>query len=140
MKKSSFYTALATVAITGALLSTAAMAQDAGGATTPPAATTPSANAPIPYDPGHPRVNQVDRRDNRQQQRIDRGEADGQMSQGQAARDQAHLDRQEAVQQKQEAANGGHLRKSQERRDNHGLNRSSRKIHRQRHGGFRHRR
>lgn len=83
--------------------------------------------------PGHPRVNQVDYRDQKQQNRIDKGEADGQLSKAQATRDQAHLDHEEAVQKNQEAHDGGHLTKAEQRRDNKAMNRSSRKIHNQRH-------
>jgi hypothetical protein len=85
--------------------------------------------------PGHPGISEVDKRDNNQEKRIDQGEADGQLSKAQGARDQAHLDHEEAIQRKQEAANGGHLTKGEYQQDNKSLNKSSGKIHRQRHAG-----
>jgi len=116
----------ATVLAASFALSSFAMAQE----------TTPGATEPTDV-PGHPRVNEVDQRDNNQQNRINRGEADGQLSQGQAARDQSHLDHQEAQQAHQEADHGGHLTKAEQNHDNRGMNHSSGKIHRQRHGGRR---
>jgi len=120
----------ATIVIAGFTLSSVAMAQE----------TTPGATEPTNI-PGHPRVDEVDQRDNNQQNRINKGEADGQLSQGQAARDQSHLNHEEAQQQHQEADHGGHLTKGEQNHDNRAMNRSSGKIHRQRHGGAaRHRR
>jgi hypothetical protein len=84
--------------------------------------------------PGHPGISEVDQRDNNQENRIHAGEADGQLSKRQAARDQAHLDHQVGIQRKQEVANGGHLTKAEYKKDNKSLNHSSRKIARQRHG------
>jgi hypothetical protein len=130
---------LATILVAGfATLSSAAIAQttpvDSGAG-----AGAPASGGGEPTDiPGHPRVNQIDQRDNNQQNRIDKGEADGQLSKGQATRDQAHLDHEESVQKNQEAHNGGHLTKAEQRHDNKKLNKSSRKIHRQRHGGRHH--
>ena len=126
------------IIVAGFALSTAAMAQATTG-TAPTGTGETNVGGTEPTNiPGHPRVNQVDQRDNNQQQRIDKGEADGQLSKGQAARDQAHLNHQEATQQKQEAANGGHLTKREQRHDNKSLNKSSHKIHRQRHEGGHH--
>jgi len=121
-----------TVILAGFALSSAAFAQTTPSAPSAPAETTPGGTEPTNI-PGHPRVNEVDQRDNNQQNRINAGEADGQLSKGQAARDQSHLDHQEATQQKQEAAHGGHLTKGEVRHDNRSQNRSSGKIHRQRH-------
>ena len=138
------YKALATLIVTSglALAVQPAFAQTDTGSTggttgATSGGTAPGGGAEPTNIPGHPRVNQVDQRDNNQQQRIDKGEADGQLSKGQAARDQEHLDHQEAVQKNQEAHDGGHLTKSEQHHDNKSMNRSSRKIHRQRHGGAR---
>jgi hypothetical protein len=124
-----------TVILAGFALSTAAMAQ-ATPPSAPPAETVPGATEPTNI-PGHPRVNEVDQRDNNQEKRIQQGEADGQLSKGQAARDQNRLNHEEAQQQKQEAAHGGHLTKGELHHDNKEMNHSSRKIHRQRHEGAR---
>jgi hypothetical protein len=133
-----------TVIIAGFALSTAAFAQAGAPDSGTPGAGAPGGSMGGPGTPGgegnipgHPRVNQVDQRDQNQQNRIDKGEADGQLSKGQATRDQAHLDHQEAVQKNQEAHNGGHLTKAEQRHDNHSMNKSSHKIHRQRHAGRR---
>ena len=140
-----------TIIVAGFALSTAAMAQATSpntgtsggtGASVPPNAGAPGGGGETNVGgteptniPGHGRVNEVDQRDNNQQNRIDKGEADGQLSKGQAARDQSRLDHQEAQQKNQEAHNGGHLTKGEQRHDNRSLNHSSRNIHRQRHGG-----
>jgi hypothetical protein len=119
-----------TIIVAGFAFSSGAMAQ------MPPAGGETNVGGTEPTNiPGHSRVDQVDQRDNNQQQRIDKGEADGQLSQGQAARDQSHLDHQEATQQKQEGANGGHLTKGEQHHDNKSLNKSSHKIRHQRRGG-----
>ena len=144
--KHRYYTALATFAITSglALAVQPSFAQPVTGSDTGATAVAPTAGAggssgggePTNI-PNHRRVNQVDQRDNNQQQRIDKGEADGQLSKGQAARDQSRLNHEEAVQKNQEAKNGGHLTKGEQRGDNRQMNRSSRGIHRQRAGGRR---
>ena len=84
--------------------------------------------------PDHPRVNEVNQRLENQQQRIDAGEAKGQITPGQAARDETHdanIARRESV---DEAKHGGHLTKGEQGRLNHSLNKNSHRIHRQRHG------
>lgn len=153
--KHRFYATLATAILTGTLLSSVAMAQETGtnipvpptgvsGSPTGSVSGTPTGSvsgtpAPTPPSngniPGHPRVNQLDQRDTRQQNRIDAGEADGQISKAQATRDQTRLDHDEAVQKNQEAKNGGHLTKAEQRKDNRKMNGSSRHIYKQRHNG-----
>ena len=83
--------------------------------------------------PAHPRVNEVNRRLDHQQQRIDAGVANGTISPTQAARDER---RNAAIAQRasvDEARHGGHLTAGETRRLNHAENRNSRAIHRQRH-------
>lgn len=83
--------------------------------------------------PGHPRVNEVNHRLDRQQHRIDAGVANGTITPGQAARDER---RDAAIAQRasvDEARHGGHLTAGETRRLNHAENRNSRAIHRQRH-------
>jgi hypothetical protein len=84
--------------------------------------------------PDHPRVNEVNQRLENQQDRINAGEAKGQMTAGQAAADEkrdANIARRESV---DEAKNGGHLTKAEQRHLNKSLNKNSRHIARQRHG------
>jgi len=83
-------------------------------------------------DVWHPLVNQVDQRDLDQQNRIDAGLKDGQLTQAQFNADQAKLTRQESIQDAQEASNGGHLTFAQSMRDNESLNKTNVKIFKQR--------
>ena len=134
--KHQFYAALATVVLTGTLLSSAAMAQDAAGtAAAPTTATAPAAPTAGATDPGHPRVNQIDKRIENQQKRIDAGVADGQLTKKEAARDEKSLDNKEKKLSADEAKNGGHITKAEEKNLNKGLNKNSRRIHRQRKEG-----
>lgn len=84
-------------------------------------------------DPGHPRVNEVNRREQDQQNRIANGVRNGTMSAGQAA----HVERQEQHIQNQKkadmAAHNGHLTKSETRQLNREQNRTSREIYRDKH-------
>jgi hypothetical protein len=79
-------------------------------------------------DPGHPRVNQVNRREGRQQQRIANGVKNGTLT----PRQTAHLENREANlqnrEQKDMAKNNGHLTKPEQRRLNRQENRISRSI------------
>jgi hypothetical protein len=84
-------------------------------------------------DPGHPRVNEVDDRLANQQNRINNGVANGQMTQGQANRDEKRDARVERQATRDEARHGGHLTKREQRHMNRELNHNSRNIHRQRH-------
>jgi hypothetical protein len=84
-------------------------------------------------DPGHPRVNEVNQRLENQQDRIDAGVKDGQITPKAAAADEkrdANIAKTEA---KDEAKNGGHLTKKEQRHLNKRLNHNSKKIHNQRH-------
>lgn len=83
--------------------------------------------------PGHPRVNEVSQRVDRQQTRTDKGVAQGTITSKQAARDEkrdANIAQRESA---DEARHNGHLTKAETRRLNHAENRNSRAIHRQRH-------
>jgi len=79
-------------------------------------------------DPGHPRVNEVNRREENQQQRIAQGEAHGTLSSGEAAK----IEGQEKKIQSQEAADmnkdHGHLTKPDQRALNREENHESRRI------------
>lgn len=84
-------------------------------------------------DPGHPRINEVQRRIDNQQARVDRGISDGQINARQAAHDDAKLAREQNSLNQDAARNGGHITKAEQRNLNARLNRGSRQIYRQRH-------
>jgi hypothetical protein len=96
------------------------------------AAVAQSATAP---DPGHPRVSEVQQRIDNQQARVDKGISDGQINAKQAAHDDAKLAREQNSLNQDEAKNGGHITKAEQRNLNKRLNRGSNQIHRQRHNG-----
>jgi hypothetical protein len=83
--------------------------------------------------PNHPRVNEVNQRLDNQQARINQGLANGTMSAKQAAHDEAHDANIAKRESADEARQGGHLTKAQQRRLNKSLNRNSRHIYRQKH-------
>lgn len=87
-----------------------------------------SGAGPGVVDPGHPRVNQVNRREGRQQQRIGNGVKNGTLTPKQTA----NLERREAGVQRQEqrdmAKHNGHLTKGEQRQLNRRENRISRSI------------
>jgi len=85
-------------------------------------------------DPGHPRVNEVNRREENQQQRIAQGEASGTLSAGQAAK----IEGQEQKIQSQETADmdahNGHLTKPEQLQLNREENHTSAEIFNDKHG------
>ena len=83
-------------------------------------------------DPGHPRVNQVERRIERQQARVDKGVSAGQITAGQAARDDAKLAREQTSLNKDMATDNGHITRAEQRNLNRRLNAGSARIHHQR--------
>jgi uncharacterized lipoprotein YajG len=102
-------------------------------------AQTPTAPAPTPapaasgagpgqVDPGHPRVNQVNARETRQQQRIANGVKNGTLT----PRQTSNIERREANVQKSEqhdmSKNGGHLTKPEQNRLNQRENHISKTI------------
>lgn len=107
---------LAVLAVGGMMFVGSATAQQSSGA------------GPGVVDPGHPRVNQVNRREERQQQRIANGVKNGTLT----PRQTAHLENREANLQNREqrdmAAHNGHLTKSEQRGLNRQENRISRSI------------
>jgi hypothetical protein len=86
-------------------------------------------------DPGHPRVNEVQQRIDNQENRVDRGISDGQINGKQAAHDDAKIAREQHSLNRDEAKDGGHITKGEQRNLNRRLNRGSRQIHRQRKNG-----
>jgi hypothetical protein len=90
--------------------------------------STTSGAGPGVVDPGHPRVNEVNGREENQQQRIGNGVKNGTLTPGQTA----NLEHREANVQNREKAdmakNDGHLTKAEQRGINRQQNRISRSI------------
>jgi hypothetical protein len=107
---------LLVLAVGGAMLVGSAAAQQNSGA------------GPGVVDPGHPRVNEVNAREGRQQQRIANGVKNGTLTPKQTA----NLERREANLQKREqsdmAKNNGHLTKTEQKSLNRQENRISGSI------------
>jgi hypothetical protein len=107
---------LLVLAVGGAILVGSAAAQQGSGA------------GPGVVDPGHPRVNQVNAREGRQQQRIANGVKNGTLTPKQTA----NLEHREANLQKREQAEmakrNGHLTKAEQRSLNRQENRISHSI------------
>jgi hypothetical protein len=115
-------TSLLVVAVGGLMLAGSSSAQ-----------TATSGAGPGVVDPGHPRVNQVNRREARQQKRIAQGVKNGSLS----PKETAHLEKREASVERQEqrdmAKHNGHLTKAEQRQLNRRENRISRSIYRDKH-------
>jgi hypothetical protein len=118
MKKTIHTFALATVLVMG--VTGAALAQDAMTAT------------PGTPDPGHPRINEVQKRIDNQQNRVDQGISDGQVNAKQAAKDDAKLAREQKSLNTDEAKDGGHITKAEQKNLNKRLNKGSKRIKHQR--------
>ena len=102
----------------------------AGSAT---AQQTASGAGPGVVDPGHPRVNQVNNREGRQQQRIANGIGNGSLN----SKEASNLEKRETALQNREAADmakhDGHLTKKEQAGLNRQENRISRSIYRDKH-------
>jgi len=94
-----------------------------------------SAAGPGVVDPGHPRVNEVNAREQAQQDRVANGLKNGTMTSQQAA----NVERREASVQNQEqkdmAAHNGHLTKAEQNQLNRRQNRISNTIYKDKHQG-----
>lgn len=97
------------------------------------AQTATSGAGPGVVDPGHPRVNQVNRREANQQKRIANGINNGSLNPKEAS----HLEKREASIQNQEqrdmAKHNGHLTKVEQNQLNRRENHISRSIYRDKH-------
>ncbi|HEY4813177.1 MAG TPA: hypothetical protein VIH58_00800 [Chthoniobacterales bacterium] len=128
------------VVAVGGLMFASAAAQtttQANPGTTPPPASSPSGptgannvnSGPGVDDQGHPRINQLDNRQQNQQNRVSNDIKDGKMTPGQAAQ----VEKQDARIENQEKADiakdgGRHITKAQQRQINREQTRVSRKI------------
>ena len=99
------------------------------------AQTSTSGAGPGVVDPGHPRVNEVNQREENQQKRIANGINNGTMS----PRETANVEKREASVQKQEqndmAKHNGHLTKVEQRQLNQRQNHISHSIYKDKHNG-----
>ena len=113
-----FSKSLLIVAVGGLMVAGSAAAQ-----------TATSGAGPGVVDPGHPRVNQLNRREGRQQQRIAKSVQNGQLTPQQTA----NLEKREANvqnrEQKDMAKHNGHLTKAEQNGINRQQNRISKSIY-----------
>ncbi len=84
-------------------------------------------------DPNHPRVNQVNQREQNQQDRIANGEKNGTLTPGQAANLEKGQQRLQNNEKKDMAADNGHLTKQDQKNLNKEANRQSQKIYKDKH-------
>ena len=122
--KNTFTNSLLVLAVGGLLLAGSASAQTS---------TTTSGAGPGVVDPGHPRVNEVNQREENQQQRIANGVSSGKLS----AQQTSNLEKREASVQNREkkdmAAHNGHLTKAEQKGINRQQNRISNSIYKDKH-------
>lgn len=88
-------------------------------------------------DPGHPRINQVDNRLAGQESNTLRAEQRGNLTAGQANRDERRDQQIQRQEERDAAKHGGHLTKHEQRKLNHEMNRERREKMRQEHRGDR---
>jgi len=102
------------------------------GTTAAQTSTSNSSNTsgagPGVVDRGHPRVNQINQRQENQQDRIANGVKNGKLTPGQAARLERGEQRLENNEKKDMAADGGHLTKQDQRQLNREANHMSKRI------------
>jgi hypothetical protein len=114
---------LLVLAVGGVMLAGSASAQT----------STTSGAGPGVVDPGHPRVNQVNGREENQQQRIANGVSSGKLS----AQQTSNLEKREAnlqnTEKKDMAAHNGHLTKGEQKNLNHRENNISKSIYKDKH-------
>ena len=115
---------LLVLAVGGLLLAGSASAQTS---------TTTSGAGPGVVDPAHPRVNQVNRREGRQQQRIANGVSSGKLSSQQTANLEKRETSVQNREQKDMAAHNGHLTKAEQHGINRQQNRISKSIYKDKH-------
>ncbi|MFI5102293.1 MAG: hypothetical protein ACHP9V_02875 [Terriglobales bacterium] len=118
-----FTKSLLALAVGGLMLTGSAFAQT----------STTSGAGPGVVDPGHPRVNEVNKREANQQKRIGNGVANGKLTSQQAT----NLEKRETSVQNREkkdmAAHNGHLTKAEQKGINRQQNRISKSIYKDKH-------
>ena len=94
-----------------------------------------SGAGPGQVDPGHPRVNEVNAREQNQQDRIANGVKNRTMTPGQASRVENREQNIENQQKADMAAHNGHLTKGEQKQLNKEQNRTSKQIYKDKHDG-----
>jgi len=118
-----FTKSLAVLAVGGLMfLGSAAAQQD-----------TTSGAGPGKVDPGHPRVNQVNGREQNQQKRIANGVKSGQLTPGETRRLERGEQRLQNNEKKDMAKDNGHLTKQDQRQLNREANHMSKRIYKDKH-------
>jgi len=121
-----FTNSLVALAVGGLMFVTSASAQTSNN-------TSTSGAGPGVVDPGHPRVNEVNQREQNQQDRIANGLKNGTLNANQAS----NLEKREAAvqnrEQKDMAKNNGHLTKAEQKGINRQQNRISKSIYKDKH-------
>jgi uncharacterized lipoprotein YajG len=120
-----FTKSLLTLAAGGLMIVGSASAQTQTGNT--------SGAGPNKIDPGHPRVNQINRRETRQQARIASGVKNGQLTPKQTARLERGEQRLQNNEKRDMAKDNGHLTKKDQRQLNLEANRMSKRIYKDKH-------
>jgi hypothetical protein len=118
-----FRNVLLTLASTGLLLAASAAQNTSNTSGAGPGVT----------DPNHPRVNQVNHREQNQQNRIANGIKNDKLTPGQAANLEKGQQRLENNEKKDMAANNGHLTKADQHQLNREANHQSKKIYKDKH-------
>jgi len=115
---------LGVLAVSGLMMTAAAQQSNSG-----------SGAGPGVVDPGHPRVNEVNKREQNQQNRVANGLKNGTMNAQQAS----NVEKREASVQNQEQkdmnANNGHLTKAEQKQLNGRQNKISKSIYKDKHDG-----
>ena len=114
-----FINSLLVLAVGGLMIAGSAAAQTS---------TNTSGAGPGVVDPGHPRVNQVNRREENQQQRIGNGIKSGKLNSQQASNLEKRETSVQNREQKDMAKNNGHLTKGEQAGINRQQNRISKSI------------
>ena len=97
------------------------------------AQTSTSGAGPGVVDPGHPRVNEVNKREQNQQKRIGNGVSSGKLSSQQTTNLEKRETSVQNREQKDMAAHNGHLTKAEQQNLNHRQNRISHTIYHDKH-------
>jgi len=120
--------------ITHSLLVLAAGGLLFAGSAVAQTSTNTSGAGPGVVDPGHPRVNQVNRREQNQQNRIGNGLKNGTLNSKQATNLEKRETSVENREKKDMAAHNGHLTKAEQAGINRQQNRISKSIYKDKHG------
>jgi hypothetical protein len=117
---------------TKSLLALAAGGLMIAGSASAQTSTTSGAGAGV-VDPGHPRVNEVNKRQENQQQRIGNGVKSGKLNSKQTASLEKRETSVQNREQKDMAAHNGHLTKAEQKGINRQQNRISKSIYKDKH-------